>query len=91
MSNRRGVEMSLNLVIMIVLGLIVLIVLIYIVTRNTSNANRSITGCAEKGGECRSERCLEGETGSSFFSSGAGCPESNAICCFSDKNLAGNG
>ena len=74
---KRGVELSLNLIILLVLGLIVLGIVIYIVVDNMNKGNDDISACEAKGGQCKSQ-CDAGETGSAFFT--GGCHEGE-ICC----------
>lgn len=84
-SSRRGVELSMNAIIIIALGLIVLVIITWLVFKSTSNAGKDINGCESKGTEYHcynggtSGRCPEGEMGSAFF--GGGCPNKGDICC----------
>ena len=75
--SRRGVELSMNLIIIIVIGLIVAALIIYIVAKNVGDADKDISGCAAKNGQCKSE-CDAGESGSAFFTGGC---NSGEICC----------
>ena len=74
---RKGVEMSLNLIILIVIGLIVAAIVIYLVASNTGRFNSGTSSCAGNGGQCKSQ-CDTGETGSAFFT--GGCAEGQ-LCC----------
>lgn len=77
---KRGVELSLNTVLLVALGLIVLTILVYLVMRGTSGTTKDIQSCLAKGGHCiSSPPCPEGEVGSKFFTDD--CPNENDICC----------
>jgi hypothetical protein len=75
---RRGVEMSLNLVIMIVLGLIILSLLIFLGTRYITGGDQDLSNCVSKGGRCDTS-CNPGESTSSLFT--GGCPNEDDVCC----------
>lgn len=75
---RRGVELSLNLVVLVVLALIVVSVVIYLVVKNTRDADNSLNSCTGYGGHCQRAPCPAGETGSAFFTKE--CAEEE-ICC----------
>jgi hypothetical protein len=77
MPRNKGVEMSLNLIILIVIALIVAAIIIYIVAKNTRSADNDISSCKSKGGECK-ETCDAGESGSSFFTGGC---DDGTLCC----------
>jgi hypothetical protein len=86
---RRGVELSLNLIILIVIGLIVAALVIYLVVKNIGGADKDTTGCTTKGGHCASPgSCNAGESESSLFA--GGCP-SGEVCCISQQGLLGQG
>ncbi len=82
--DRRGVEMSLNLIILIVIGLVVLAIVIYLLTSNSGKWNRDVGACQAKGGTCKSQ-CDPGESGSTFFTQG--CPNQDDICCMPESAL----
>ena len=73
----KGVELTLNVVILIVIGLIVAAILIYLISSSVRNANRSVTACEDKGNRCDTS-CADDEVASSFFA--GGCDE-GYICC----------
>ncbi len=77
-------EMSLNLIILIVLGLIVLAIIIYIVSTNAGRANNDIGACQAKGGSCVgvNDACPLGTSGSTFFTKGCNDGEK---CCLSTE------
>ena len=83
--SRRGVEMSMNLIIIIVIGLIILAIIIYLLVKNTGNAQNSLSDCREKGGTCK-DACDASESGSSFFTRGCGEGE---LCCIPENRLLG--
>jgi|GEM_PF-2085372 len=78
---RKGVEMSLNLVILIVIALVVAAILLYIVVKNTRGADKDLSSCEAKGGHCEASAsdCRSGETASGFF--GASCDSAGDVCC----------
>ena len=86
---KRGVELSMNVIIIAAIALIVLVVLVLLVT-NASQTIRDGTGClAKQGGSC--EYLAEGEACSDFLGAGymsiaSDCPE-DETCCF--KPLGG--
>ena len=82
---RAGVEMSMNMIIVIVVGLIILAIIIYLLVKNTGGWQGSITSCREKGGTCKST-CDSGESGSSFFKNGC---DGDTLCCIPEKSLVG--
>lgn len=87
MPAKRGVELSLNLIILIVIGLIVAALVIYLVVRTTSSGGNDLSSCSSKGGHCaQSGGCNPGETESSLFN--GGCTNGN-ICCISQQGFTG--
>ena len=83
---RRGLELSLNLLIIIVLGLIVLAIVAYLVINYSRGFHASTTSCRDRGGECSSSPCPPGYEGSSFFTGGC---EEGMICCIPENSLLG--
>ncbi len=77
---RRGVELSLNLVILIVIGLIAAALIIFFVTKSVTRGDADIGGCAVKGGHCEAsaQYCGPDESASAFFTGGCNKGE---ICC----------
>ncbi len=71
--NKKGVEMSLQVIIVAVLALIVLVVLIVIFTGKTTflaNQTTGLTACESRGGKCTSnaiedQQCFKGLLGCS--------------------------
>lgn len=84
---RKGVEMSLNLIIMVVIGLIVLLLVIFLVTDFLGEGRDSLQSCREKGGQCYSDECPLGWQGSGLF--GGDCDGEEMICCFREEDLLG--
>jgi|GEM_PF-1289249 len=82
--DRRGVELSMNVIIIAAIALIVLVVLVLLVT-NTAQQVRDGTGCeAKPGGGC--EDLYGGDTcasvkGEGFISVPSDCP-ADQTCCF---------
>lgn len=81
-SSRTGVELSLNTVIIMVIGLLAAAILIYLLATNVGRANKGLSGCIEKGGTCidANQDCPEGyQRIGSFFSKD--CTGDNQVCC----------
>lgn len=85
--DRRGVELSLNLIILVVIGLIVMVIVIYLVASTTGDARGDISGCVQKGGQC-GLTCNSGETASSAFAGGCSPGE---YCCIPPGALVRDG
>jgi len=60
--NRKGMELSMNMIIVAVLALLVLGIIAYLLINGTTNWNKS-TKCENQGGSCED------------LSSGKGCPD----------------
>ncbi len=88
---KRGVELSMNVVIIAAIALIVLVILVMFVMQAAKNV-RGGTSCVGQGGECVA--LYEGETCASYFTDegyrrlSSECPEGKT-CCF--KPLGGEG
>ncbi|MCK4669926.1 MAG: hypothetical protein KAT43_01890 [Nanoarchaeota archaeon] len=87
MRNKKGLEMSMSIVVIAVLAILVLVVLAVIFTTQTGKVGKEIQGCIATGGLCKdaAEGCnpdteVQGREGA------YNCPE-DTVCCF-DKNLA---
>ena len=55
LKKRDAAELSINVIILVVIGLIILVVIIAIFTKQSSNASRAFGECTTQGGECQSE------------------------------------
>jgi len=79
MAGRRGIELSMNVIIISIVAVTVLLVVLGIFIKNMQDNVTKISGeCKSKGGECRSGiSCGLDETP---FPS-AKCPDKNQICC----------
>jgi len=73
---RKGQGLSLNVVILAILALVVLIVLVSIFSKQTGKSVNILESCAGRGGECRSNGCLDGE-----FKLGTVECSDKKICC----------
>jgi len=58
-SNKKGAELSLNVIVIAVLVLIVLAVLIFIFSNKIGGFRTSVDSCTDKGGKC-SATCTDG-------------------------------
>jgi hypothetical protein len=82
--NKRGVDITLQTVIVAVIVIVVLIVLLVIFTKGTGGFIFATTGCVDRGGSCvgDSESCTS--SGGSIYRMGK-CD--NGVCCIPDNNL----
>jgi hypothetical protein len=85
--NKRGVELTMNTIIIAVLVIVVLIVLVLIFSKSVRNFFLGTSDCHAKGGECMSE-CESGTT--NMFSGNPSC-ETGMICCVKETTLLGTG
>lgn len=85
LTNKKGVEITLQTVIIAVLVLIVLVVLVFILFKGTGNFLTGATSCEDKGGECVSDAAYCRQLGGSVYSMGS-CP-SGQKCCIFEKNI----
>lgn len=81
---KRGVELSLNTIILIVLGLIAAGILIYLLSSTAGKAKKDMNACEAKGGHCAASasECTKDEQASTFFT--GGCEKQygdDAVCC----------
>ncbi len=72
---KRGAELSINVMILIALGLAVLIVLVYSFTSQAGIFNKTVLTCESKGGQCVEKGKCQYEQ-SSF-----NCPKKEEVCC----------
>lgn len=88
---RRGVELSMNVIIIAAIALIVLVILILLVTNAGQNTVEGTSCTSRDNGQC--VPLLEGETCSSYFGdsgyvkAGLSCPRDGESCCY--KPLGG--
>lgn len=82
---RRGVEMSMSLLVIIVICLVVLALMIYIVTTNVRKGNSQLNGCRENGGQCGYD-CGSGESTNVFFTGGC---QDDEFCCIPESRMLG--
>ena len=82
---KRGVELSMNVIIIAAIALVVLVVLVLLVT-NASQTIKDGTGCqAKQSGDCY---YLNGETCSNYMGEpgymniASDCPDDDQTCCF---------
>ena len=84
MKSKKGMDMSLQTVVVAALVLLILVVLILVFTGQIGNFNKSLNACDEKGYTCTSgSRCGPEEQ---FYS--YGCKD-NQICCAPKNELIG--
>lgn len=82
--NKRGVELSIQVIIVAVLALVVLIVLIVIFTGKTTflaNQTTGLTACESRGGSCE-PNAIEGKQ---CFKDFGGCSGNKPYCCIPIK------
>lgn len=80
--NKRGVEMSLQTVVIAVILLLIAALLIYMVSSKLGAFNNAIQDCTSKGGSCM-ESCQPGTFPTGVCSDGE-------ICCASGEGLFGD-
>ena len=81
MNDKKGVELSMNLIIIAAIALLVLVIIAVLVLRSTANVNIGTSCSSNSGGHCVASTtdCTAGET----VFPGGGCPTSAAPkCCF---------
>ena len=77
--NKKGVELSMNLIIVAAIALLVLVIIAILVLRGGSNIAEG-TGCTAKaGGQCVASD-IDCGTGKIVLP-GGGCPEQSPKCC----------
>jgi hypothetical protein len=82
--NKKGAEMSLNVIIIAILVIIVLVVVVIVFSTKFSIFGKTTANCQSQGGQCVENngtvllpKCSEGYT----LAPGAKCNASNEICC----------
>ena len=85
--NKKGVELSINTVIIIIITLFILLILIFLVMKGAGQWNKG-TSCDTQGGDCVTfagdKRCPETKPVISAYS----CPDKGQTCCI---NIGGLG
>lgn len=79
LKHKRAQGLSINVIIIAVLGLVVLLVLIAIFSKTSGKSISVFEDCQARGGECRlvASGCLNGE----IKMTAASCKEKSTICC----------
>jgi hypothetical protein len=78
MNNKKGVELSMNLIIIAAIALLVLIIISILVLKGGSNVNQG-TGCEAKGGSCSTgDTCAD--PAKPVFLPGGGCKTGERCC-----------
>src|SRR3989344_1294952 len=85
--SKKGVEMSLQAIIIAVLVLVVLVVLVLIFTKGSVGFYTGVTSCGDRGGSCK-DVCESGESAYALGLSGEGCG-SGAKCCIPESMIFG--
>lgn len=70
-------DISLQVIIIAILGLLVLVILSVMFITKMGTANQNLDACEAKGGACRVDGCLEYETRDPF----AKCADEATTCC----------
>jgi len=77
---KRAEGLSINVIIIAIIGLVVLVVLVFIFNRGTGESVKTLQSCGGRGGECRAES--EGCKAYELNIRGEDlCPEDKPICC----------
>jgi len=85
--SKKGVEMSLQAIIIAVLVLVILVVLILIFTKGSGGFYTGVTSCGDRGGTCK-DACETGESAYALGLSGEGC-EKGTKCCIPEATIFG--
>lgn len=80
--NKKGVEMSMQVVVVAVIVLLIAALLIYMVTKTMKGGSETLSDCTSKGGQCKGS-CDPGEQ--HFVIADSGCDGSQ--CCINGDNL----
>ena len=84
MKSKKGVELTLNTVIIAALGVIVLLVVVFMFLHGVREGNITFFGCDSKDGECMTkEECSE--SGGKIFP-GSSCGEDRVCCILQDDS-----
>ena len=77
--NKKGVEMSLNVIIIAAIGLLILLILAFLVVRSGGNVSETTTkSCVTQAGVCGNTPCEQGKQ----ITSTSDCKTSpNTYCC----------
>jgi len=82
---KKGVELSMNLIIIAAIGLLVLVILAVLVINSVNSTNNGMKSCNVMGGICESTGCAAGAT----ITNGA-CATTKPNCCkIIDVNIGG--
>ncbi len=74
--NKKGVELSINVIIISALALIVLLIVTIVLMNRTAKFTHSLDSCKEKGGKCTTpDKCDGINLGNSF------CENPDQVCC----------
>ena len=88
LKNKKGVELTMQTIIIAVLVIVVLIVLVLIFSKSARNFFLGTSGCSTKNGVCMSE-CDVGWT--NHFAGNPECDSKNPgdICCVEERTILG--
>ena len=79
MFKKRAQGLSINVIILVVIGLIVLVVLLSIFNKQSGNTVKFLESCGARGGTCESSGVCSDNNGRVLPE--INCPESNEVCC----------
>lgn len=78
---KNAAELSINIIILVILGLIVLVVVMAIFSKQSGNTVKTLESCGGRGGSCVSESsCSDGTKIPNICPQGTG-GTTNIICC----------
>ena len=86
LKNKRGVQLTMQTIIIAVLVIVVLIVMVLIFSKSARNFFLGTSDCIAKGGDCKPGPCPRGET--NHFAGNPSCSEGE-ICCVRESDLLG--
>jgi len=73
--NKKGVELSMNLIIIAAIGLLVLVILAVLVINGGGRTQAGLQSCVSQGGICTNGVCESGQT------INAKCDANTGVCC----------
>lgn len=85
LNNKKGVQLTMQAIIIAVLVIVILIVMILIFSKSAQNFFLGTSDCTSRGGTCKSE-CSSDET--NHFAGNPSCDEGQ-ICCVAKKKFLG--
>ncbi len=77
LKKKNAMELSINMIILVIIGLIVLVVIMALFSRESGKTVNTLEGCPSRGGECKAP---SGCTGVKIYTIDE-CNKNSKICC----------